>query len=1087
MTAKTATAIPAPRLPSLLGTLFLSAAALAAVVHASGPVRVEAQVLPGQIPPGFADDFRFARVGQPDFNDSDQVVFAGDVEDAQRTTNLRGIFVKDGEGIRKIALQGDPLPGGEGTFPRQARFTINNSERVVIAIPSLGILLHDGAGLEWLVKVGNNAPETEAEFAEVRSGPVSNSPISPLFNDSDEVLFHATLSDASEGVFLAAPGSLLKIVASGDAVPGSAAVFSSEDLSRATTLLKGQWVLLRLPFGLFRFSRKTGLQPIVVEGSGLVAGGATVTGIGGAQMNSLGEVAFVATDEEERDSVFLWSPAGAVPIVQFGDPIPGFPGNNPYGLRLVTLDDQRRLLVVVASGTIFGFYLWESGQFQKVVVEGDPTPLGGSFGLALSSPIGLGPFTSVRPMNDSLEFAFESRINGGDTSFATSLTLSGALTIFIWRNGILEPIVLDNENRPELGDRLISSLRPLSVNARGSLLLSGSLCCDRSNSVFIAKPASSQDAFLPFLAAGEDHLLRFGTRIDLFNHSLFPGLVETEVIDSRGQTIRLTARLLAAGQRWTFSIGPQVVDELTTGYVRLRVGGGAKVGAQALIQASSHLGLVSQTVVTSSVPTSDGTVLVEVSQNANTGIALTNPGSSDSEYLVRLKNSAGEDLWSGSVVLAAKQQQSLFVTELVPGLPVPFQGLLELRGDNRFLLAGIRQSDLQLSTLPVGGAGRVPERPRSFANLFPAIPPQDPSAEGTEALKQVLVADDGRIALRTDEAAIWLISGQESTLVLDRGTVLPEVGKRVVGRDPLVLLGFLADGSLLFRSRFEQIFIGGIPSGEGLFRFRDNTLEKVAVFGERLFDGSRPDVSDAVLSPDGTLLIPGRDVPEAAFFVFADDVFHRLQTASSLGVPWTALIASRIDFGDDRRIGLVSEQEDRLSLIHGDELRIVAQQGDVIDGRFEIRKIGNIKLTIRNRLIFTAFGARSIEPGVFESGLFVAHDQGVVPLFVSGDPAPGVTGAAIATVERRHLSLTTPRFRVNSSGTVVVAAEFAPAEGSTFRGSGWGFLRVGADLGKELILQRTDLTDSREFSRRSAFQHSLESAVSVDGRRSAGL
>ena len=711
-----------------MGALLLSCAALTELVHATGPIELELQAADGQTPSGFSEDSFLTGIREPYFNGQGQVVFAANLVDPGPglLSSRQGIFLREGGEIRKIVLGGEVLPGGEYTFTSYGHFTINNSGNMVVLIPSQGILLSRLGSLQWLVKAGDPAAEVAAgfdQFEDFPSGTATDNPA--FFDDSDQILFRATLSNGSAGVFLAAPRSLLKIAVGGDPIPGSTLTFVAEELAESTVMLKGDWVLIRTASGIFRFSLATGLETVALRGAGLVEGGAAVQVLGDARINSSGTVAFVAALEELPSTVFHWSPAGAVPAAKAGNPFPGFPGHDPDLLRLVTLDDQGRLLLVAQTASIAGIYLWKNGQLEKIVVDGDPTPLGGSFVVGLSPVIYIflpTLYVSLTQMNDSLEFAFQARIRGRGSETTT----------FIWRNGILQPIILDNEIQPGLGERLLSSLTPRRMNARGTLLLSGSQCCRGGNSVFVATPASARTIFLPFLAVGEDGPLRFNTRIDYFNHSPFSSFVEIDVFDSQGETLRVRTALLGGGGNSSFSLSYQTFDDLTTGYVRFRVEGGAKISARALIQALSSTGLVatellSQTNIEDSTAAFEGAVLVGVSPEANTGVALTNPGADDSDYELRLKDAGGQDIWSGTILLSAAHQRSLFVTELVPELPVPFQGLLEVRGSNGFLLTGIRQSDLQLSTLPVGEpAGPVADRSRSFSGFFPEIPPQYP-------------------------------------------------------------------------------------------------------------------------------------------------------------------------------------------------------------------------------------------------------------------------------------------------------------------------------------------------------------------------
>jgi len=133
--------------------------------------------------------------------------------------------------------------------------------------------------------------------------------------------------------------------------------------------------------------------------------------------------------------------------------------------------------------------------------------------------------------------------------------------------------------------------------------------------------------------------------------------------------------------------------------------------------------LITEAGVPAPRPTDNARILVDTTNNHNTGVALQNP--SDSPILIHfiLRPSDGSDaIRLGDHELAARGQISLYVGEIFPGLPVPFQGVLDITSGSRFCAVTLRQvinevGNPLLTTVPLADLAS----PRTDALVIPHL------------------------------------------------------------------------------------------------------------------------------------------------------------------------------------------------------------------------------------------------------------------------------------------------------------------------------------------------------------------------------
>ncbi len=164
----------------------------------------------------------FAGFGPPTLNNKGAVGFAAAVEGRSVPG---GIFLVEGDALRMVVGAGDDSPGGGIFFKFAERFSL--SDAGVIAFNALlkgapsagGLFLVDRGAPRKLALIGDPAPG---------GGGFSHFGLRPTINAAGWEAF-ATSVDARPsplGVFLARPDGMTRIVAAGDSLPGGGRILS---------------------------------------------------------------------------------------------------------------------------------------------------------------------------------------------------------------------------------------------------------------------------------------------------------------------------------------------------------------------------------------------------------------------------------------------------------------------------------------------------------------------------------------------------------------------------------------------------------------------------------------------------------------------------------------------------------------------------------------------------------------------------------------------------------------------------------------------------------------------------------------------
>src|SRR5438552_14053976 len=220
---------------------------------------------------------------------------------------------------------------------------------------------------------------------------VESLPIVAPANTKGQVAFFATMlrSTASEAFFLASQGRAVRVVAEGDPVPGGG-VFSGfgrhpipalnerGDVAFAAAVVGGRTVE-----GIFLRNAR-GLRPVVVTGGGapgLPSG--TIAAVDAPALNDRDDVAFLASVRRGRDVVeAVYAVVGGrlTKVVAQGDP--ASVGGTFAGFGPPVINNRRRVAfaaVVEGRAVPGGIFVAEGPAIRMVTGAGSETPIGGSF------------------------------------------------------------------------------------------------------------------------------------------------------------------------------------------------------------------------------------------------------------------------------------------------------------------------------------------------------------------------------------------------------------------------------------------------------------------------------------------------------------------------------------------------------------------------------------------------------------------------------------------------------------------------------------------------------------------------------------
>jgi hypothetical protein len=321
-----------------------------------------------------------------------------------RTKAVEGIFLDDGARIAKVAVVGDPVPGGGSLseFAKHPIPSLNDADKVAFgaaiagARATEGIFLAAAGNLKAIALSGADAPDVlRGTFVEFDT---------PSLNNRDEVVFVATVRrgrDTLQVLYLHSSGKLRKLIATGDPLPRSnepmnrVGVFDAFGVPAINNngVIAIPAVVEHGPVlgGIFMAGTQT-LHLLVGAGQETAEGAMLVRFSERVAINDDDNVAFGAQLGAGAEGIFLANASGLVQVAAVGENAPGggrfvsfgpWPGIGPGNMVsfVAGIDD--------GPGPS-GLYEWRTGEFRRVAMAGDRLPDGRPLAAFALNPVAAG-------------------------------------------------------------------------------------------------------------------------------------------------------------------------------------------------------------------------------------------------------------------------------------------------------------------------------------------------------------------------------------------------------------------------------------------------------------------------------------------------------------------------------------------------------------------------------------------------------------------------------------------------------------------------------------------------------------------------
>ncbi len=739
-------------------------------------------------------------------------------------------------------------------------------------------------------------------------------------------------------------------------------------------------------------------------------------------MNSQGLVVLAAQLEKDSQSeaqILYWSAdSGFQTAVDKNSTFPGPHSGSPEFFTHLTLTEEGSFSFITSFAGQSGIYVYAKDHIEKIVADGDPTPLGGGFYLRLNLLLIPGPplpnsvwFDAVATRE--LDIAFTANVLGTDQYRAA----------FLWSGGLLAAIPAKDQVIEGVDSLVVESLQIADLVTGPRLLLDATCYSNWTSALVSAVPAQPRISFLPLVAWGNAGSLGYDTQLSLTNHSRFAGNVALEWFLRSGQQLHGTGfpELISLDPGQVLRLHPSPYDlpiptpavvPMQTGYVKLTVEGGARISADAALELRDGASAISRANIAATQPSR----LADVSVDAGTGktaVAVTNSSSSPVRAVIQLLDEGGHAVGLETIDLAARRQSNFMLEDFFGTLPTGFKGRLRVQSNAPVLTASLRLHGVESSSLPVFQDPQYRVRKWGYQNVCPKSPAQSIlSPAGTFAY----VADSKLLVLKAGR----LYSPLESE----------EAQSKIWPGSYAQLIGFWRDDELLFEARQST-------GTTAIFSWKPGRLEKLFGVPEGLPGGQEFEVASfnegngqegfAIgIGKDELFLLGSERSPDNStqlVFYRYDGQLHRsavLSTsATSLSFPTLQDFECRAPY-----VAFVvgSGSYSQLWLYSDGELRMLTDTENSAPQYSRVLSFRDIELTSYGQVFFT--GELESRMTLERSGGLFRFEEGrVTPVLMRGDPIAGLPGIAVDSFDIYSSSRV---FDINANDRVVIKTHASP-------------------------------------------------------------
>jgi hypothetical protein len=328
----------------------------------------------------------------------------------------------------------------------------------------------------------------------------------------------------------------------------------------------------------------------------------------------------------------------------------------------------------------------------------------------------------------------------------------------------------------------------------------------------------------------------YRTVLQIINRSATPATAKVEFTDSAGAPLSLpvgatsshahTIELAAYGSARLQTAGN--ADKPSVGWARVKTTPVAEIDGNAIFQFWNGTSLITETSVPASRTTTSAVFFADEDAGFNTGVALANPGADTAVGLLTLRNSAGKEVGTSAINLAAGHQQPRYLSQLLDSSQTGRAEISMQSGSVAATALRLRGADLITAVAvatpsPILISGSCSDIQTAIDNL-PSTGGEITIQAGAYTCSTPLIIDKDNVNLigQGTGTILRLADGANSPLLVIGQTITPPL----LIRQNIRVANLMLDGN---RAHQTIECWGGTCDTEGLTAIRNNgiTLRKV--------------------------------------------------------------------------------------------------------------------------------------------------------------------------------------------------------------------------------------------------------------------